>query len=342
MGLNPEVILADYMSFMFEEDTGYIGSTYFYKHYASVEFTEEELNTSLELVYFPATSVYDPAAAGTAQRSGDGITIRWYIHDDYEVAAERTRELIDAGKPVIAFVDMHEMNYHPFYQKDHQLHAVLLTGYDEEQRKYDLFDKYKMGNCDFDGQLSYDDIRNGRTAEVPIVNPVVGEIKRPIRNLWVEVEVSDGFALTDDKLKQILRKSRETMLGERPILGQTCGLAKIDALRQSLISKKGSELDEKTVFMLGNYYLQNFKGISRSRQRFKAFVEQIADKLPAEVSEEMIRDLEESAKLWQVCSTLALKLARSKRESILDDLDRQLQHIVEAEGRVVEQMAHVI
>ncbi|GIQ71269.1 hypothetical protein XYCOK13_40930 [Xylanibacillus composti] len=342
MGHNPEIILADYLSFMFEEDTGYIGATYYYKHYASVEFTEEELNTSLELVYFPATSVYDPAGPAAGKGAADGITIRWYIHDDYEVAAERTKELIDAGKPVIAFVDMHEMNYHPYYQKDHQLHAILITGYDEEQRKYDLFDKYKMGNCDFDGQLSYDDIRKGRTAEIPIVNPIVGEIKRPVRNLWVEVDASEGFALTEDKLKSILRKSRETMLGERTILGHACGLARIDALRQSLISKKGQELDEKTVFMLGNYYLQNFKGISRSRLRFKAFLEQIADKLPSEPVQAMIGDLEESAKQWQVSSTLALKLARSKRESILDDLNRQLQLIVETEGRVVEQMARVI
>lgn len=341
MGYKPEIILADYLSFMYEEDTGFIGVTYLYKHHATVEFTEDELNTSLELVRFPATRVYDPADA-VASQSADGITIRWYIHDDYEVAAARTRELIDANKPVIAFVDMHEMNYHAYYQKNHQLHSVILTGYDEVERKYELFDKYIMGNCDFDGQLAYDDIRKGRTAEVPIVNPIVGETKRPVRNLWVEIEVGEQFELSDEKLKDILRKSRETMLGERKILGQTCGLAKIDALRQALVSKKGQELDEKTAFMMGDYYLHNFKGISRSRLRFKAFLEEIADKLPTEPAQAMIRDLEESAKLWQVSSTLALKLARSKRESILDDLNRQLQLIVEAESRVVDQMAHVL
>jgi hypothetical protein len=339
-GYNPHILLADYLSFMYEEDTGNIGTTYMFKDYTTVEFSEEELNSSLEFAYFPATANYQGQSESNTVKDKDKIHFQWYIHDDCDIAFTRTKELIDADKPVIAFVNLYNMKYHNYFQQKHVLHSIILTGYHQDTECFELFDKYALGACDYDGTMSFEEIRIGRNSIIPIVNPLVEDQQRPIRNLWVEIDIGPEFQVTDDKIMSLILESCKRMTGEKKVLGQVCGVARIQALRNDFLLRKEVGLDERMIFRIKDYYFQHFKTVSRSRKRFKIFIEEVANRLPLskEEIEQIAADLDQSAKLWQIASTLVLKLSIVKKVNLIDDLDNQFAMIMELEARAIERL----
>ncbi|WP_189010310.1 BtrH N-terminal domain-containing protein [Paenibacillus marchantiophytorum] len=338
-GHNPNIVLADYLSFMFNEETGYMGTTYMYRYSTSVEFTESELNSSLEFAYFPKTTYFNGSqeTEGALEHS-DRIQISLHIHDDPEVASDRVRELIDGDKPVAAVVDLYYMSYHRAYLKEHGLHAVVITGYDYEQKTYDIFDKYLLSSSDFDGKVPMDAFMQARLSDTPRISSVVGEYRRPIRHLWMEFDTGREFQITKDKLLAILQESYTRMRGEQSHnVGET-GLGRIDAFRKSILLRKEQPIDETVALFFREYYNTCLKRVARGRNRFLVFVEEIADMLPQEAVTILGDQLRESAKRWDICANLALKLAISKAPRLLDDLERNLQAIIEIESRVVEQL----
>jgi hypothetical protein len=345
MGLNPVMVLADYLSFMYDADTHFIGANYLYRYSPSVEFTEEELNTSLELAYFYQTCSYSQKSALQASpKANNRVEFRMFIEDDESIAHARTKELIDSGKPVIAIVDLYEMSYHRAYQKDHGLHAVVITGYDDDLCELELFDTYPLSSSDFDGRLPYSEVMAGRRSLTPLFNPIAGEYRRPIRHLWVEIKADPQLQVSEDQVYSIIRESQLRMEGSKEVLGRVCGLPKIDEFRRCLVERKDETLDEQGIFLFKNYYNSSLKMIARSRKRFKAFLEGLGELVPetAEVPVAMAAEaLEESAKHWDICAYLCLKLGIKKSMSLVDDLDKHLMSILELEGRVIENLEHI-
>jgi hypothetical protein len=151
MGLNPKILLADYLSFLYDADNGYVGLNYLFKPNTSVEFTEEELNTSHALLYYPVPVHYTESKETVRNRfKNDRVNVAMYMENNPENAHSRLKELIDGHLPVVAAVDLYYMKYHRAYKKDHGLHYVVITGYDEKEGVFELFDKYKLSSSDFD------------------------------------------------------------------------------------------------------------------------------------------------------------------------------------------------
>lgn len=336
MGLTPEIVLADYLCFMYDEQTEFIGINFLNRFSATVEFTEEELNSSMEFAYLPPTAVYqDNNRPVELPDYKDRIQIRMLIHDDSKTAYRRTKERLDADQPVIAVVNLHEISYHRAYKKEHGIHAIVITGYDEEKQIYELFDKYKLSSSDFDGSLPMQEIIEARSAHCLQDNPITGPFSRPVRNLWMELQVGEEFRVTEDKIRAIIRKSSQRMKGLQLVHGQVCGLERLEAFRQGLTRKKESAFDELEVFRFRTYYNRAMKGLGRQRKRFQAFIREAGVTIPADVSAELIKELESSAMRWDICANLSLKLGIAKKPAILDDLDAQLGLIQEAESKIV-------
>jgi hypothetical protein len=338
-GFNPNIILADYLSFMYEEETKYIGTTYMYRYSASMEFSEEELNTSLEFARFSKTTYYsDCETVGILNDYKDRIHINFYIDDDTNVAVSRLEELINANKPVAAVVDLYYMSYHRAYLKEHGIHGIIITGYNKISGEYEIFDKYLLSSSNFDGRLPIADVVTARTSECIRTNPMVGEYKRPIRNLWMEFDVDPGFRVSEDKLFAVLQESYLRMNGLKKVNGIAVGLDRLEAFRADILKLKEKELDERTLFLFKDYYNTCLKQVARSRVRFKVFVQEISSLLPQEVSAKLIDDLQESAKRWDICANLSLKLGISKSVRLIDDLDRNLKTILEIERAIMENL----
>lgn len=340
MGLNPSIILADYLSFMYEDSTQYIGTNFMYRFSNSVEFTEEELNTSHEFVYLPKTTVFDEhLKLEQTNKYKDRIQINMFITDDNDIANARMKELIDAQKPFCAVVDLFYMPYHKAFQKEHGLHAVVITGYDEEKGTVEFFDKYKLSDSDFDGVLELEQINASRISDVPRVNPVVGLYKRPIRNLWMEVIIDKDFEITEEKVIEKINRSCCLMLGQKEVLGNECGLKRLEAFRDSLLKRKEEEFTEATVQMLKTYYNVLLKRVSRSRTRFKVFIQEMGEKLYSEeIFAKIIEDLAASSMKWDILANLALKLGISKKVILFDDMARHLEDIIELESNIVNHL----
>jgi hypothetical protein len=340
MGFNPNIILADYLSFMYEDSTGYIGTNFMYRFNASVEFTEEELNTSHEFVYLPKTTYYNEQMKfEQANKYKDRININMFINDDSNIAYQRMKEVLDSNKPLCAVVDLFYMPYHKAYQKEHGLHAVVVTGYDEENGTIELFDKYKLSDSDFDGSLTMNEVEMSRISEVPRENPVIGLYKRPIRNLWMEINIAKDFEITDEKLKNKIKDSCSIMLGQKEILGNKCGIERLHAFQNGLLMRKEEEFNEAVIQMFKAYYNVTLKRVSRSRSRFKVFIEEIGLKFfPAAIHSEVVSDLESSAKKWEICANIALKLGIAKKIILVDDMVKHLDTIIELETKIIDHL----
>ncbi len=339
MGQDPKIILSDYLSFMYEKETEYIGTNFLFRFSTSVEFTEEELNTSYEFAYSPATTPYSEWVGNSGRKKAEEkIHFNFFIEDDEEVAYARLKQLIDANRPVIAVVDLFEMRYHRAYQKEHGVHAIVITGYDEAEGSLELFDKYALSSSDFDGKLPMDEIHAARTSDSPRVNPMAGEYRRPIRNLWMEVEIGDRFKVTEERLASVIVESCERMAGHRQVLGQSCGIGALDTFRKEMLSKKEQALNEYNQYLFRAYYNEFFKRLKRSRIRFQVFIEQLNFMVPQEIITDVARDLSESAKHWEIAANLALKLGISRRLTLIDDIDKHLKAIMELEERAVDRL----
>ncbi|WP_024831906.1 BtrH N-terminal domain-containing protein [Ruminiclostridium josui] len=330
-GLKPELILADYLSFMYDQDTGYIGLNYLHKPSRSFEFSEEQLNTSLEYVYFPAVTHYSRRDRNEVQKLPDNkIKISLYIEDNPQIAHERLIELINLGIPVITVVDMYHMSYHSAYHNAHGAHAVVVTGYNLEEGYVEIFDKYGLSKSDFDGRMSIEEFICSRNSDND-----QGSYKKPIRNMWMEVSKNECFTPDYASCKNIIVESLSRMKGEKDILGFKCGLPALESFIKDLVYKRDTMPDDDLFYLL-RYYNTAFKIVSRSRTRFMVFLKEISA---------MVDDIEEicdcfnnSSAKWEIASNLALRLALTKNKNVMSNICRQLELIKETESRAVEKL----
>ncbi|PYG88228.1 butirosin biosynthesis protein H-like [Ruminiclostridium sufflavum DSM 19573] len=343
LGLNPNIILADYLSFLYDKETGYMGVNYLYKYNTSVEFSETELNTSFEQAYFPVPEVYKrDGTENKADYSRDQIMVKMYIESDSDCAYNRVKELIDSDIPVVAAVDLFYMQYHRAYQKEHGLHYVVITGYNEEEGWYELFDKYRLSNSDFDGRLPINEVRMARASDNPLNNAMMGEYSRPVQNVWCEVENHKGFKLQNDRIAATLKESCIRMSSKKEVLGYQCGFDAINTLVDDLEAKKAVPLCEKNQYMFKTYYNETFKNIARSRKRFKTFINEIDGILPQNIQSDISDLLEESSRHWDICANLSLKLGITKKLTLLEDIINQLKEVIVNEQKVISDLGNAL
>lgn len=337
LGLNPNIILADYLSFLYDNETGYMGVNYLFKYNTSVEFTEEDLNTSFELAYLPVPELFN--RENTENKYSlfkDRIVVKMYLENDQDSAYSRLKELIDQNIPAVVAVDLFYMQYHRAYKKEHGLHYVVITGYNEEEGWYELFDKYRLSGSDFDGRLPIEEVRLARASENPQKNELMGEFTRPLQNVWCEVGIHNEFNVQNDRIIAVLEESCKRMNSQKRVLGYQCGFEAMDALLQDLEDKKSEQLGERNLYLFKTYYNETFKTIARSRKRFKVFINEINGLLSPELQLEIADLLEESAKHWDICANLSLKLGLTKKLLLLEDIINQLKEIKQIEIKVIE------
>jgi len=332
MGLNPDIVLADYLSFMYDSENGNIGVNYFYRYSTTVEFKEEELNTSLEFAYIPATAVFSRESENAGNiRFPDRVNINMFINDDNDTAYLRLKNLIDGGKPVVAAVDLFHMSYHRAYHRDHGLHCVVITGYDEQEGCFELFDKFRLSSSDFEGKLPMAEVNQGRASD----NPATWSedmLKRPVRNLWIEICAHKDFRITDKKLINVLEESCKRLKGLKQVLGRDCGLKSLEAFTRDLRLKREEELDAGKYNWFRYYLNINFKNIARNRKRFMAFVGEISSLLPEHIAADICGKLEDASKHWDIAASIALKIGIKKSPEPIEDLVKQLCEIHELES----------
>lgn len=336
-GLNINLVLADYLSFMYERESGYIGLNYLDKPLDTILLKEEELNTSLEYVFSPTTANYkDYNTVINDNRYRDKVKIFRFYDDDKDRAYSHLKDLIDRNEPTIIAVDLFYMNYHRAFQKEHGLHYVVVTGYDEEKGLIELFDKKFNTDSDFDGSLPVQDIMKARSSDNPHTDPFLGEYTRPLHNVWAEVN-ADSFTLSDDRSLNIIKKSCARMHEQEDVLGNKCGLARMELLRDDLISRTEVEL-ASPVIDLFKYYTASFKNIARGRRRFSVFLKELTTILPDNLIAEVSRLLQDSSRCWDICSNICYKFALTKSRELVKSIYMKLGTAIDLEKEAVDRL----
>lgn len=340
--LNHNIIMTDYLSLMYDKDNGYLGLNYLSKPNSTVFFTEEELNTSYHFIYMAPTETYKAGEKSNIHiQDKKKIYISKYI-DDSNDAYLRTKELIDNDIPVVAAVDLYYMKYHRAYQKEHGLHYVVITGYDEENKYYEVFDKFKLTSCDFDGKLPISDVISARDSNNPQSNPVMGLYERKILNNWIEAKIGDDFSIDKEDILSIITESVARMKGQKEILANKCGIGVLKDFKEYIQSKKQEEFDEQNKYYFGTYLNQAFKVISRNRKRFKIFINEAKAFFTIESADEIEECLEQSSKSWDISANLCYKLAICKKILLIDDICTQIDKIIEKESTLIEKLDDLI
>ncbi len=335
--INAEIVFTDYISFIYEGDTGFIGANYLYRPLVVSYSTEEECNTSCEMIYMPQVTKY--ACRDTLKLKNDKINIIRYIEEDYNVAYSRLKELIDNDIPTIVSVDLFYMHYHGAFNKKHGFHNIVITGYDEDENYYEAFDKFKLSKSNFDGKISMDEIKLGRTSVSENGNPLTGmDAKRPINCSWIEILVGDRFKMNDSTKLNIIRESCKRMLGEEKILNQDCGLKVLDRFKQDLLLKKEAEFDDKTTYYFKTYLNEFLKRLGRNRKRFKKFICELDHILEKETINKLAVDLSEAAMNWDICANLSYKLGVTKKIEIIDNMCNIIDEIIRIEKDIANKL----
>lgn len=336
-GLNINLTLADYLCFMYERESGYIGLNYLEKPLQTILLKEEELNTSLEYVFSPTTANYkDYNTVVNDSRYGDKMKIFRFFDVDKEQAYSHLKDLIDRNEPTIIAVDLFYMNYHRAFQKEHGLHYIMVTGYDDEKGLIELFDKKFNVESDFNGSLPVEDIMKARSSDNPHMDPSLGEYSRPLHNLWAEVN-ADSFTVSDSRSLNIIRKSCSRMHGQEDVLGHKCGLARMELFRGDLISRTQSELNKQTLDLF-RYYTGSFKIIARSRRRFSVFLKELISILPDKLITEATCLLEASSRYWDLCSSISYKFALTKSRELVRSIYEKLGAAINQEKEAVDRL----
>ncbi len=338
MGLNPAIILADYLSFMYDRETGNIGVNYFYGPNTSVEFKEENLNTSLEFAYLPATALYSQTVENFREiKSIDRVNINMYICDNPEEAYSRLKLLIDSGKPVVAAVDLYHMRYHRAYMKEHGLHCTVITGYNEQEGWFELFDKYLSSSSNFDGRLPISEVNEGRASENPITWSD-GKLKRPVRHLWMEIYAHKDFRVSEEKLWNVIKESCSRMTGEKKVLGYECGVKALDCFISDLLMKKEEGLRAGDMEWFRYYLNINFRNLARNRTRFQVFLKEIEGMFPENLIPELCNYLEDASKHWDISANISLKLGIKGTLDLIGDMVKHLIVVQNLETCLVDKL----
>jgi hypothetical protein len=321
---------------MYEEESGHMGINYLFKPYTSIIFTEEQLNVSMHFFYNAEISTYEHEKHKDRKiQNRSKINLFKYISDD-DTSYSRTKELINNNKPVLAATDLFYMRYHQAYQKQHGLHYVVITGYDEEAGEFEVFDKYKLANSNFEGKLPIKEVNMARQSKNTQHDDLIGDYDRPILNSWTEVEIGNDFEINKEDILEIVEESFKRMKGEKNVLGLSCGINMIRACKENIESKKLEELNENNTYFFKSYYNQAFKVIARNRKRFKSFINEAKNIIHIESADKIETLLEESSNLWDINANLSYKLAISKKVSIIADICNKFDEIIEKESKVLD------
>lgn len=343
MGYNINIVQADYLSFMYSKENGCIGLNYLIDPSVVIVSNEEELNTSMEFIYLPLSKFYSSKnRVQPAVKHDEYLTIARYVNSYREEAYARTKELIDEGNPVIVAIDLYCMPYHKYCNARHALHFVVITGYDEKEGVFHVFDKNLVTASDFDGKLGIEEVMAARSSEYIVEDGKGGEYIRSLANIWVEAEAGENFKISDERLANILKESYKRMNGEKDVLGYKCGLDAIKLFRQSVTERKQESPDDRNLYLFRTYYNENFKLISRGRKRFREFIKELNGLVPADIIAATSEYLEQSAVHWDICANLCIKFGITRSVAMLDNMTKQLQLITELEQGITDNLYRCI
>lgn len=339
-GFDPDTILCDYYSFVYNSESHIIGINYPLEFNKPV-YLDQSYGNFLNAAY-KYLRFFPPVQEGgySVSKETELIGVYRYTSDCPEFAWNRLKHLIDNGIPGLCAVDVYHMPYHRYYGQKHAIHYVTITGYDEVQGEVELFDRYKTIGSDFEGTVPLHEFIKARSSENPLDIDYESISGVPIRNLWVEVDIPESFHTDSAGLQDIIRQSINKMNTTGEWNGFSYGTAGMDRFIDDMrkVADWGTDLRYYFIYCLRSA----FKNLQRHRTRFDYFIKKVCITGNEVLLKGVGEKLHESSGEWQVLSNLAFKYGMKQSDTALESIIGHLKKIRETEAELSVLLAQLI
>lgn len=334
-GLDVNVVLCDYFSFFYNYSTHSIGANYPLDFNIPVYLDEkwqEFINNSYKyLKFWPVIDIDDSYCFSKARDSGK-INIHRYTSSSGKTAWNRTKQILDSGNMAVCAVDIYYMKYHRYYMKEHAIHYVNVTGYDEENNLVEIFDRYKTTGSDFEGEIDLEEFILARQSENPLELSYEGITGIAINNLWVEVNIPKDFSVEEEGRLAILKKSSAIMKGQGTDKTYLYGIPGFERFISDI--EKIDQIDVDIRFYFVYHFRSACKNLQRNRARFSNFIENSRVISDEKLKRAVLKDLMLSSELWGMLSNIVYKYGVKQKEETFVNIIKNLKEIKAIEMRV--------
>lgn len=261
------------------------------------------------------------------------ITIHCRAGKNYERIFQTTKQMIDAGEPVLVYVDMPFLPYLGLNAQSHfGGHAVVLFGYDEEQHKFLVSDRDQQDASiqtpnglvakDYH-MVDYEDIKRARSSSF---RPF------PAQNKYLTFDFQ-GYRTVD---KQILREAiLDTCDSMLHPPAQLLGVSGILKFSREINKWKAFHAEKLKLAGITNYFQINERGGTGGgifRRMYGDFLKEAAgiwqDTRLFELGEQFIA----VSFLWDAVAELLWKLSQTKDIRLLEMISQRVLVIYERES----------
>lgn len=252
--------------------------------------------------------------------------VRTYENDEANVIWDKNRSyLYERHEPIIAGVDTYYLPYASNYQKNHAKHTLILCGYDLIENVVYVIDWYPPWF--YRGKVKLDDFLKARSSR----NEGDGTIYSgsPIRNNWAYINRFE--TCNPEKLvKEFLQTSEEKFFF--PI----CKKEGVEAIVETC-----KELKKDCDINYDSLYRSVF-AIVRRVNFFSQYLKIYNDCCRKVISKELFNQLNETKGDWEMLQFLFMKQMRSKKETNLMKITKQMESIYQKETEIGEELQKVL
>ncbi len=248
-----------------------------------------------------------------------GIELKKRVESDSYKAFEFLKQKLDQSQPVMITLDLHYLPYLPYSEKKyHNLHFLLMTGYNEESNQASVIDSF----AGYQGTLPLAILSKARQSRIN---------GHAIQNCWYEFEFTNNTSKTlDDRLQDLLLTCKKKLK-----LWNTCSDPGNghEAIRSFAVDIQN--LCRNSSLLSFEKAAEYVRDIEWQRTGFLAFLKEIAPYLVAVNVEMLILELQKISKMWSQVRRSLYLYKFSKESKHLSGVDLKILDLAEKERDLI-------
>lgn len=271
------------------------------------------------------------------------VQIKCKKSKDYDVACKKTKQLLDADKPVLIYVDMPYLDYLNLDKNSHfGGHAVVVIGYDDDNQKFYISDRdnsnYEIrtpvGYIHEDYHLvDYDEVRRARNSDF---KPF------PAHNKYLDIEIINPNPITKSLIFSAIDETCQNMLNAP---AQLLGLNGIMKFSKEVL--KWSKFDD---VKLRNAAITNYFQISGDggtgggifRKMYGEFLVESSQLISVNEFYDIGNEYIDIASKWDHISTLFWQLSEDLNRDLLKDISKRIRDLHDQEMNALIRLYEIV
>lgn len=270
------------------------------------------------------------------------IEMKCKTSSNYDTVFKKTKKMIDENKPVLAYVDMPFLSYLSLDENSHfGGHAVVLFGYDDEERVFYISDRDNYDNpirtpkgdiSENYHKVSYEEVEKARNSD---------HRPFPAKNKYLHIDIINPQDITRDIIFSAIQETCDNMLNAPAKL---LGLNGIEKFSKEIL--KWEKYDEEKLKCAGitNYFQINKDGGTGGgifRRIYGDFLIEASTIVGSEKMKEIGVSYTEVSKKWDRVADLMWKLFETGDSKLLKEMAQIIKEIYRIEGTLLTELKEI-